>query len=89
MSRARAWKTETDSGVTADVIIQNLGPIVPVCVCARERAGGRAADQVHLCFNVYVTRLTVFVSPRVIVCHRLCERLSVRAAVQTCARVCV
>lgn len=81
MSRAQAWKTETDSGVTADVIIQNLGPIVPVCT--REQA----ADQVHLCFYAYVTGLTVFVSLRVIVCHRLCERLSVSAAVQTCACV--
>ena len=43
-----------------------------VCVC------------VHLCFSVYVTRLSVFVSPCVIVCHCLCESLSVSA---TCVSV--
>lgn len=56
---------------------------------AADRAPARAhtPDPVHLCFCAYVTRLTVFVSLRVIVCHRLCERLSVSAAGEP-ARAC-
>lgn len=77
MSRARAEKTEPGSGAAGDVIVQNLRPTV------------RTPDPVRLCFCAYVTRLTVFVSLRVIVCHRLCERLSVSAAGRTCACTCV
>ena len=54
---------------------------VCVCLCICEHTA-------RLCFSAYVTRLSVFVPPHVIVCHCLCERLSVSASVWT-SGVCV
>ena len=79
-------KTGIECGAKGDVRRDrdhsNLSECVCVCVFVHMWAHG------HLCFSAYVTRLSVFVPPHVIVCHCLCERLSVSTSVWT-SGVCV
>lgn len=66
-NRYRMWRRETWEETE---IIPNLSECVCVFVWVCVRVCERTA---RLCFTAYVTRLTVFVSLRVIVCHSLCE----------------
>lgn len=79
MAEKRDVKRDGDHSSYSACVSACVSVCVRWCICKHTAC---------LCCCAYVTRLSVFMSPCVIVCHCLCEQLSVKASLHKCVCVC-